>query len=208
MYSKRTSLVLGFHGCDETVRDSVVAKKGILLNASDNDYDWLGNGVYFWENNYERALDYAKALKKNPVKGKPPITTPSVIGAVIDLGHCMDLLDSAYLNLLKTGHALLCETQIKFGLEIPVNAPIHKNGSDDLILRRLDCAVIETIHQFNKADSREAFDSVRGVFFEGKELYPNAGFKEKNHIQIAIRNPNCIKGYFIPRQEDRDYPKP
>ena len=40
---------------------------------------------------------------------------------------------------------------------------------------------------------------VRGVFFEGKDLYENAGFKEKNHIQIAIRNQDFIKGFFIPR---------
>jgi hypothetical protein len=25
---------------------------------------------------------------------------------------------------------------------------------------------------------------------EGEELYPSAGFKEKNHVQICIRNPN------------------
>jgi len=49
--------------------------------------------------------------------------------------------------------------------------------------------------------------SVRGVFFEGKDIYKNAGFKEKNHIQIAIKNPNCIKGYFIPRELDKRYPK-
>ena len=48
----------------------------------------------------------------------------------------------------------------------------------------------------------------RGVFFEGDDLYPNAGFKEKNHIQIAIRNTNCIKGFFIPRELDNKYPKP
>jgi len=37
-------------------------------------------------------------------------------------------------------------------------------------------------------------------FWEGNELYPNAGFRKKNHIQICIRNPNCIKGYFLPRK--------
>jgi len=71
-----------------------------------------------------------------------------------------------------------------------------------------DCAVIETIHQFNKTTSRPQFDSVRGVFFEGKDLYQNAGFKSNNHIQIAVRNPNCIKGYFIPRRLDKNHPKP
>jgi len=36
---------------------------------------------------------------------------------------------------------------------------------------------------------------------------PGAGFKEKNHIQICVRNRNCIKGYFLPREKAADiYP--
>jgi hypothetical protein len=31
-----------------------------------------------------------------------------------------------------------------------------------------------------------------------KHLYPNAGFKEKNHIQICVRTPGSIKGFFRP----------
>jgi len=78
----------------------------------------------------------------------------------------------------------------------------------DLLIRKLDCAVIETIHAFNDEQKKKPYDSVRGVFWEGKDLYPNAGFKEKNHIQICIRNPNCIKGYFRPLLVQSDYPLP
>jgi hypothetical protein len=67
-------------------------------------------------------------------------------------------------------------------------------------LRELDCAVIETLHKIRKDENLQMFDSVRGVFWEGRELYPNAGFREKDHIQICIRNPNCIKGFFYPRE--------
>ena len=94
----------------------------------------------------------------------------------------------------------------EYGFNIPQNIPLIENG--DLLKRFLDCAVIETIHQFNKEKNKPQFDSVRGVFFEGRDLYENAGFKEKNHIQIAIRNPNCIKGYFIPRDLDSKYARP
>ena len=51
----------------------------------------------------------------------------------------------------------------------------------------------------------EAYDSVRGVFFEGSELYPTSGFREKDHIQISIINPNCIKAFFKLRKEDKKY---
>ena len=70
MYSKRPGLILGFHGCDQSIRDEIVVKKGVLLSHSNNDYDWLGGGAYFWENNYERALEFAKFLKENPPHNK------------------------------------------------------------------------------------------------------------------------------------------
>ena len=41
LYSKRSNLVIGFHGCDQSVVDKVVAGEEKLL-ASTNDYDWLG----------------------------------------------------------------------------------------------------------------------------------------------------------------------
>lgn len=69
------------------------------------------------------------------------------------------------------------------------------------MLRELDCAVIENLHDERVMLNLKPFDSVRGVFVEGKELYPGAGFNEKNHIQICIRNPNCIKGFFNPVHE-------
>jgi len=93
MYSKRAGLIMGFHGCDKSVRDTVVAN-GDSLVPSTNDYDWLGNGIYFWENNCKRAMDFAVFLKNNPPHNfKQKIEEPAVIGAVIDLGHCLDLLE-------------------------------------------------------------------------------------------------------------------
>ncbi len=206
MYSRRLNFVLGFHGCDINVRDKVVLEQE-SLRESENDYDWLGHGIYFWENNYDRALEYAKFIKSNPERCTSKIETPSVIGAIIDLGYCLDLLDSAYLKLVKEGYTLLVDNNKLYGLEIPENiSPIIKEK--DLLIRKLDCAVIETIHQFNRKSGKTEFQSIRGVFIEGEELYPNAGFNEKNHIQICIRNPNCIKGYFIPRKLNSDYCNP
>lgn len=133
------------------------------------------------------------------------ITEPAVLGAVIDLGQCLDLLDSEYLKVIKAPYDFLRISRERYGEEIPKNSV---SAGNDLLLRKLDCAVIEVTHQLNKEMGEEEYDSVRGVFFEGDDLYENASFKEKNHIQIAIRNPNCIKGYFIPRDLNADYRKP
>lgn len=198
MYSNGTGIVYGFHGCDKTIAKRVINQK-LLLNPSDNEYDWLGNGMYFWENSPSRALEYANHLKHNPGKAKHPIKTPCVIGAIIHLGNCLDLLDYENLRLLKGGFDILEATS----KQLPKNIP--RGDLKELMLRNLDCAVIETIHKVRRDERLREFDSVRGVFWEGKELYPNAGFREKDHIQLCIRNPNCIKGFFYPRHIDNAY---
>jgi hypothetical protein len=40
------------------------------------------------------------------------------------------------------------------------------------------------------------YETVRGAFWEGERLYPNAGFRERNHVQLCVRDPAAIKGYF------------
>jgi hypothetical protein len=199
VYSKSRNIVIGFHGCDKSVRDIIVAGQSFMKRSS-NDFDWLGNGFYFWENNLSRAMIFAQEKqKRRPEK----IKEPAVLGAFIDLGHCFDLLDSSYLFYLKEVYSFLEEQYEKQGLPMPVNK--YLGNSFDLLLRKLDCAVIETVHTLNSDASLPEYDSVRGVFWEGEELYPNAGFKEKNHIQICVRNPNCIKGFFIPRDINTSY---
>jgi len=207
MYSTRPGYIIGFHGCDEIVRDSVLLGKSDL-NHSENKYDWLGNGIYFWENNLQRAYSFAKELKDNPRPGKPSIKKPAVLGAIINLGICLDLLDSEYLDLLKDRHKALENSAKQLNVKLPTNKT--GIGTNDIMLRDLDCLVIEylnlVIEYLNKYAS-VPFDSVRGVFIEGSNLYPTSGFNEKNHIQVCIRNPNCIKGYFLPRNLNSSYRK-
>jgi hypothetical protein len=200
MYSSRSGLILGFHGCDESILEEVVYKTQQLKD-SKNSYDWLGHGSYFWENSDSRAMEFAQTLSSK-TSGK--IKKPAVLGAVLDLGFCLDLLDYRNLTHLKDSYELLQGAYELSGFKLPENkAP--KGEENDLLLRDLDCAVIEALHKTREARGLKPYDSVKGVFWEGKMLYPNAGFREKDHIQICIRNPNCIKGYFIPRTINDDF---
>ena len=204
LYSKRSQVILGFHGCDSALAEQVVLGK-TMLKLSDHDYDWLGHGMYFWENNAQRALKWAE---ENVGRKSSTIQSPGVLGAFIDLGNCLDLTDSESLLRLKMAYDTLEKTLSLSGLPLPKNEdPLHVK-SRDRILRKLDCAVIETLHELNRQAKLPPFDSVRGVFWEGEELYPNAGFMQKNHIQIAVINPNCIKGFFLPRGIDSKWPNP
>lgn len=91
MYTIASGLTLGFHGCDQSVVDKVIIGEENLI-PSNNLWDWLGNGIYFWENSPVRALEFAIDLSKHPERTKHPIERPAVIGAVINLGYCLNLL--------------------------------------------------------------------------------------------------------------------
>ena len=203
MYTKKLNTVLAFHGCDAGIRDAVV--NGAELKPSTNSYDWLGNGIYFWESDPVRAFEWAVQAKE---RKDSSVMEPAVLGAVLDLGHCLDLTERSSVPILKLGHKWLEKACLKEGREMPKNKNIKNNA--DLLLRDLDCAVIQKIHEITKqhSDKIAPFDSVRGLFLEGNEVYNGSGFREKTHIQICIINPNCIKGYFLPRELDKAYPTP
>lgn len=90
------------------------------------------------------------------------IKKPGVLGAVFDLGKCLDLTDSECLNQLIVPYETLVKTIELSGIPLPHNEdPVPKG---DRILRKLDCAVIETLHELTRDAGLPAYDSVKGVF--------------------------------------------
>ncbi len=195
MYSTKPSYVFGFHGLDKTVGLKILNGE-LEFKHSNNDYDWLADGVYFWENNYQRAKDYAYLAKQ---RTNSKIKKPFVLGTILDLGNCLDLLDQKNLDFLAEVYECLKEDLEAEGMKMPSNKPFGKTDFD-FMNRQLDCAVIRYAHELAK-EKGIIYDSVRAAFIEGTELYPQAGFKIHNHIQIAVLNPNCIKGIFLPRKK-------
>jgi hypothetical protein len=187
-----TSFVLGYHGCNRQKGLEALQNK-IELMKSEKDFDWLGPGIYFWEADPQRAQEWAieqeKRLKYND---------PFVIGAVIDLGHCLDLTLRENLEFLRVAYENLKQS----GLPIPENTDPASAADNDKLFRYRDCAVIKHAHtlvRLGKKKGLEPFDTVRGLFIEGEPIYPGAGFNTKTHTQIAVCNPDCIKAIFQPR---------
>ena len=205
MYSKSTNLVLGFHGCDKSIVEAVI--HGEEMIPSKKDYDWLGHGVYFWENDPRRAYEWAIESSKRKTSS---VNNPAVLGAVIDLGRCLDLSCRDNIEMLRAAYEKAKNFYDGKGLPLPQNENIK--GNDDWIKRYLDCVIIETIHssaeETSDVSSFPRFDSVKCMFTEGNSIYPGSGFKEKTHTQICIINPNCIKGCFIPREINPQFPLP
>lgn len=190
-YQRLPGWVIGFHGCDKSVGMAVLKDPKKHLKKSQNDYDWLGSGIYFWENDCDRALQFAKQGVDGKVT-KGQIKEPFVIGAVIDLGLCCNLFDQMALKELRRAHDVMSTTFKDYDLPMP------ENGKGQL-LRPLDRLVIEHMHAIRDIKKLKPYQTVRAGFGEGNPLFPGTTITEKNHIQIAVRDEDCIRGYFLPR---------
>jgi hypothetical protein len=72
--------------------------------------------------------------------------------------------------------------------------------------RALDYAVIQYIHSSNTKKGISSYDTVRCAFPEGGEAYPGAAITSTLHVQVCVLNPECIKGYFLPRPIEKFNP--
>lgn len=181
--------IIGYHGCDQEVAEKVLAGQD-GLKPSENDYDWLGPGIYFWVDSKERGLQWAIDQSKRP---DSKIKKPAVIGAFIHPGLSLNLTDYGINEDLLQAYSVLKALLESTGTELPQNKT-RKNGI--FMQRQLDCATIRILHSMRELNGEDAYDTVYGVFEEGDELFDGSGFKERTHVQIAVQNPEAIIGYF------------
>ena len=190
MHRLTSSFILGYHGCDRTVGEALL--RGESFKVRDNDYDWLGPGVYFWESNPQRGMEF---VREASLRRGSKISKPFVVGAIIELGSCLDLTTSSGIDQIRIAHQSSLALSKAGGWELP------RNSSDGL-RRYLDCAVIRRLHGILDDNGMPPIDSVKGIFLEGAPAYPGSGFREKTHVQIAVCNLACIKGVFRVPPED------
>jgi hypothetical protein len=176
--------VIGYHGCDAAVADRLL--RGEPFHCSENSYDWLGSGVYFWEYGPDRALRFARDQQR---RGK--VAEPAVVGALVQLGNCFDLLDTRFTLALGHAYERYQGGHARTGQPLPVNS----GGNPDRKLRRRDCWMLNQYLEESERDGR-AYDTVRCCFLEGDRAFPGSGIFIESHIQIAVRNPACILGVF------------
>jgi hypothetical protein len=181
--------LIGYHGCDRQIGEAVLAGRK-KLHPSLNEYDWLGSGIYFWVGSPARGLHWARELAK---RESSAVRDPFVLGAFIYPQHCLNLTDYGALPEVREAYEYVAKAAAKAGRPLPENT-VPRGGI--LMRRALDCAVINVAHRVRVKEKDPKFDTVYGVFEEGGEIYPGAAFKSKTHVQIAVRNLDCIVGYF------------
>lgn len=188
--------IIGFHSCDKKVGIRVLNGEDSLL-PSQNKWDWLGDGIYFWEEDPVRAWEYASESSQNKQYNKIRIEEPFVLGAIIDLGNCLNLVDRESLKILAASFEGLASLIKEAGKLLPTN-----KGDN----RMLDCAVLQYINQSNLQEKKQSYDTIRCAFPEGKEVFPGSSISSRLHMQICVRNPDCIKGFFLPRPLEKFNP--
>jgi len=174
--------ILGYHGCTQDLANELITGTRPISAwpQSKNPYDWLGLGIYFWEHGPERAMQWAQDRYR---------ASAATVGAIIQLGHCFDLLDVGFTAKLLPAYLREKAEVEAAGRSLPVN----RGRDDDLGGRYLDCFMLNACLQ-----ELPEFQAVRGSFQEGKEAFPGAKIFRKSHIQIAVRDHRCILGVFRP----------
>jgi hypothetical protein len=185
-------IVLAYHGCDLETAQELLG--GSPFKPSNEDYDWLGVGSYFWENDPLRAYQWATEPRRK-------FKSPSVVGSVIELGKCLDLMTQSGIAAVKVAYEGFMALAQRTGSPAPKNVDPATVPSGDKILRRLDCAVMNYLFEILKTAEEsdpqsQPYQTVRALFPEGNQLYTDAGFWQKTHIQICVREPEQILGVF------------
>lgn len=167
--------VQGYHGTTTEMAASI-QENGFHI--SDNDWDWLGTGVYFWQDAPLRAWEWADELA-----GKRG-SQPAVIRAEILLEECMDLLDIKWAEALRALYQILEREYQLQGRELPMN----KGKAHYLDKVVMDYAVSKAYTGYNIP-----IRVIRGAFPEGQEIYPGSAIYNRNHVQIAVLDSSLIQ---------------
>jgi hypothetical protein len=146
--------------------------------------DWLGEGIYFWEDSRTRAMQWAVEKFGDQA---------DVLEVTIELGQCLNLLESTYHDDLRTVYKKLKMDYRRQGAALPKNDK-KRHDLDNLVINRF----VEFMLQ-----QGVRFQTVRGVFEEGRRLFPGSAIRTQSHIQIAVRDARCV--HIRPeREEDND----
>ncbi len=180
-------LLIGYHGCSAEAAERILA--GYNFKPSENEYDWLGRGIYFWEFGLDRAWRWARDSRNSSA-------APAVVGAIIQLGNCFDLMDTRFTKMLADVAPAFVEKCGASGMDVPINRGTDMKG------RYLDCALINfSLDLFAEADA--SFQCVRCGFVEGDPVFAGesgivTALRMESHVQIAVTDPRCILGVFRP----------
>ncbi|MGD0679808.1 MAG: hypothetical protein ABSC94_30860 [Polyangiaceae bacterium] len=180
--------VVAFHGTRKATAAKLI--EGEPFGPSTNDDDWLGHGIYFWEYAPQRAWEWARQRYDED--------SAAVVGALVRLGRCLDLLDPSNAQLLRASQSDLAESLEREGEKLPRNVLSNKY---------LDCAVFNWLYE-GLAEQGYQVETSRAVFVPLKKgglprMWSHSGVFEGAHIQLCLREPRNILAVWSVRKDGR-----
>jgi hypothetical protein len=161
---------IGFHGTSAEAAQRILSAG---FKISRNEYDWLGDGAYFFQDAPARALEWARQRFGDDA---------AVLGAEIDLADCIDLLDIPWERAIVRAYERYVARLAKSG----ASAPRQTSGA-----HRLDRNVINYFVTGATAEGMKV-RSVRAVFPEGEPMFPGSALLTRAHVQIAVRDHRAV----------------
>ncbi len=165
------SEAIGFHGTSRAALPHLLARD---IRSSDQHFEWLGTGFYFWQDSPWRARQWAEGCYGSDA---------AVIIARIDLEGCLDLLNPRWQH--EVAHAdfdFVFQCVIE-GRTIPENSDRGNHARD--------AATINWYCDRAPATGPKV-RSVRAIFEEGEPIFEASKIRSKSHVQVAVRDLTAI----------------
>lgn len=161
---------IGYHGTSDAAARRILSSG---FEISRNDYDWLGDGAYFFQDAPHRALEWARERHGDDA---------AVVGVEIDLRDCVDLIDVKWHDVVRESYT---------DLVTRLQASAQSLPRQTLGAHRLDRAVINRMAAVLQSRG-VVVRVVRAAFMEGDPLFPGSALWTQSHVQIAVRDPAAI----------------
>lgn len=175
-------IVVGYHGTRYETAKKIINHESQFRPSQNND-DWLGHGVYFWEHAPQQAWKWARQRYASS-------TRIAVLGSMIRLGTCFDLLDPENGRQLVELQRDMIKGLTADGLPVPRNYNARKN---------LDCATLNYACEALESGGVE-IQSCRGVYVPTESrgrLWERSWLSKDAHIQLCVRDLSCIIGTWL-----------
>jgi hypothetical protein len=186
--------VVGFHGTVRSSAEILLTPQPFKVRT--NGYDWLGTGVYFWQESALRAKVWARSIATLSDE-------PVVLAADLDLSECLDLFDLKDYNSLRRMYPRFLELEgstsplAQAGLVVQRGRQYTTDDSSSDPLTRMpirnfrDCAFLDwAVEKFSSAGRR--ITSIRSAFVSGNALFEESFLFDWSHSQIAVLEPVSV----------------
>jgi hypothetical protein len=175
----KTIFVTGYHGTRKDVAQQILDSG---FKRSENNWEWLGHGVYFWQDGPTRAREWARTwLARQGYDG--PI---AVMGARISLRGFVDLLD-------QEGMRLLVDAAATYQQELQA---ANKSLTNRPPLNRLDCALFNFSTNWLTSLGMK-LRGYRAACVEGEPITPHSPIYDCSHVQLAVTSTKAIRRVWI-----------